>query len=284
MATSIVRQQRRRTRTVATVEDPVRQLFEHRAGMIARQEFVPLGKIIQIHTAAGVLDFRAKGPAIGRLGDGSLDLVDLWPGVPPRYDVTQELCPACLDKCDECKRGKRKCNQGRHSCGGSGKVKTGEKPCACVKRRKRANPNCKKCNGYGALPVMSACKTCDGTGKVKCPLCRGTGKMSTGRKDGSTDRHAASCADCQGYGRKLEAVDQDLAKHLSDSGEYKVLGPIRGLLVLPFLEQQRIPQWWSASYDAQGKPLTLVFRKVQPGAQAVMLGGTLVAQNISGQA
>lgn len=283
MATSIVRQARRRTRR-STPADPIVRLFEYRAGTIQRQEFFPIGRIIQIHTEAGVLDFRTKGPAIGRLKDGTIDLVDVWPGVPPRFDVTQELCPACLTKCDECKRGVRKCNQGRHSCGGTGKVKTGERPCRCVKGRTRPKPGCKTCAGYGAVPIMGKCETCNGSGKVKCPLCRGTAKMSTGRIEGKTDRNAPNCPECQGYGRKLKPIDQDIEKHLADSGEYKLLGPVRGLLILPFLEAQRIPQWWAASYDSSGKPLSILFRKVEPGAQAIIIGGTLVPQNMTGEA
>lgn len=79
-------------------------------------------------------------------------------------------------------------------------------------------------------------------------------------------------------------IEQPIAPHVKEHGGMFVLGPIRGMLVMPLVGDKRMPQWWSASVDTKGRSLTLILRHTAPGAQAAMLGGTIIVHNSTGQA
>jgi hypothetical protein len=261
MATSLLRTSRRAAtskRKTKTSSDPIAQMIAIRAGQVARGEYAAIGRIMQIHTPAGAIDFRLRGPAFGRLNDGTLDMLEAWPGPPVILRSTNDLCPACLTKCDECKRGKRICSYGNQlqTCGGSGKIKIGKK--------------------------RTTCASCAGTGKVECRLCNATGKMSTGKLNGSLLRSAPNCPECEGYGCRLERELVDITPHISTNHDSVCLGPIRGLLIKPYGDgPNSYPVWWSGSADAQGHSLLMVMKKLDAGSRAALLGGILVEQKNS---
>jgi hypothetical protein len=265
-----------------------------RAGMVQRMEYEPLGRLIQIRTQAGWIEFRRnQGPAVGRLSDGSIDLLDPWPVLKDHVEATQELCPDCLAPCDECgdgedgsQTGLRLCTQ----CGGAKEVKAGEKPCGCTKgaRLGAIDPACRECRGGGSLPVMKPCPRCaefpansEGKGQMQCPECLGTKKMSTGHLNGALPtRSGAICPTCEGYGKKLKRTVQDLEKHLvHEPADY--LGPITAFLIKP-IGEQREPEPWTCSADGDGRYLYLVSKEnFAPGTRAAFLGGIAVPQPAS---
>lgn len=270
----------------------IANVMAQRAGMVQRMEYKPVGQIMQITTAAGVLEFRTgKGPAMGRLNDGTLDVVQPWPGLLPKIQSTEEMCPSCLAKCDECDgSGKHICSYGSAAqvCGGSGKVPDGEKPCACVKGKARPNPQCQKCGGRGAIAQFKKCAACDGSGKVSCPPCKGTGKMSTGYLKGAqrvrNQPEPPYCPECECMGVKLIRTPQDLAPHSQETDGVIYLGPIVRIMLKPYVETSQLansipalPQLWYASADSAGNHAYLVsLDKFAAGTRIALMGGIVV--------
>lgn len=262
----------------------VAELIASRAAMIQTLDYEPLGRLIQMQISTGDdakwIEFRRrnKGPSIGRLSDGSIDLVDPWPGLDDRLEATLDLCPDCLAPCDECgETGRRLCTQ----CGGAKEVKAGEEPCDCVKEKGQFDAACTKCRGGGSLPVMEPCDRCEvdgvSTGKMQCPECLGGGKMSTGHLNGALPtRRGPVCPSCEGYGRALKRTAQELNAR-EFAGAYW-LGPIMGFMVKP-IGEQREPETWIASADAQGNYLYLASAgKFVAGTRVAFIGGIVVPQ------
>ena len=103
MAQSVMTRQRTKPKKQDEAAQAVADLIAERAGMVQRLDYEPLGRIIQIQTSAGWLQFRNRGPAIARLADGCIDITEPWPGLKDHTEATQELCPDCLAMCDECR-------------------------------------------------------------------------------------------------------------------------------------------------------------------------------------
>lgn len=264
----------------------VAKLISDRAGMVQRLEYEPLGRLIQMQISTSNdtkwIEFRRrnKGPSIGRLGDGNVDLIDPWPGLDDRLESTLELCPDCLAPCDECgETGRRLCTL----CGGAKEVKAAEEPCFCVRGRGKFDPGCDTCRGSGSVPVMKPCERCEvdgtSTGKMECPECLGGGKMSTGHLNGALPtRRGAVCPSCEGYGRKLNRIPQDLGSLVVEHQGAYYLGPIMGFMVKP-IGEQREPESWIASADAQGRYLYLASTgKFVAGERVAFVGGIVVPQ------
>jgi hypothetical protein len=292
MAKSLMQYSSRRSKREAKSQDGrIADFLAERAGMVQRMEYEPLGRLIQIRTQAGWIEFRRnQGPSIGRLTDGSIELLDPWPVLKDHVEATQELCPECLAPCDECfskptpilvagvnvtvEPGRRLCM----TCGGAKEVKTAEKPCSCVERLGAFDPACTECRGGGSLPVMTACARCQGEGQTTCPECQGTAQMSTGHLNGApATRSGAVCPACEGYGKKLNRTVQNLELHmLHDPADY--LGPITAFLIKP-IGEQREPEPWSCSADGDGRYLYLVSQdNFAPGTRAAFLGGIAIPQ------
>lgn len=265
--------------------DPVDELIEYRAGEIQRMEYEGLGRMLQIQTKAGWIEFRRNmGPTIGRLSDG-IDLIDPWPELKDRIAVTSELCPDCLAPCDECgATGFRLCTL----CGGAGKTKAAEEACECVKAAGAFDPGCKICKGLGSVPRLIECTRCVKSADnkngwlMKCPECQGTTRMSTGHKGGALPtRNGEVCATCEGYGKELKRAPQDLTQHIIQMDGAAYLGPILGFLIKP-IGEEREPQPWKCSADGQQRELFIVSKtNFARGTRAAVVGGIAVPQRFN---
>lgn len=295
----------------------VAEMLSMRSGMIQRHEFEAIGDVMWITTAAVTLEFR-RGymPQLGRLADGTLDLIGPWPGLRPKIQQTKKLCPKCKARCTECNgSGKHLCSYGRGwipiagedryktaaklmnqpppSCGGTGKVVVKKKPCKCAKASVKviegaqplvtmvADPKCKKCGGVGEIPTIRTCRTCNGKGEVKCPKCHGSGRMSTGFLKGTRDFSQPECPSCEATGHTLKRKEQRL-RPLTEKDGVQSLGPIVRMLVKPYhpprAGEPLLPQYWIASADAATRtyPFLISVDKFAPQSRAAILGGILV--------
>jgi hypothetical protein len=260
--------------------DPTAQFLALRAGMVQRMDYEPLGRLIQIQTKAGWLEFRRnEGPTIGRLTDGSIDLLLPWPGLKDHLETTQDLCPDCLAPCDECgETGFRLCTR----CGGAREVVFCYVPCKACGRQTATGAGCPECDGSKPGPEKMICPLCEGSARIKCPECLGGGKMSTGYANGAPySRRGAICPTCESYGKKLKRTPQDLSKHVVEQDGTQYLGPVLAFLIKPTRNEatgeQGEPQPWTASANTAGEPLYLISQdEFAAGTRASFYGGIAV--------
>ena len=293
----------------------ISSLMRVRLGMVARGDYSPLGMITMLNTTAGWIQFpTGGGPALARFDDGAVDLLDAWEweGLPDRYEGTNELCPDCAVRdCPECFPGDKNLEQDTVlACfvvtkndfeaqeTRSVHFEPGERLC-CYGTQTEC------CGGAGVIVSQDdkICPSCEGTGKVKCRKCKGTGHLPSGFKDwdaaAGKSPSGKFCASCGGSGRKRAAIAQNLPHYLAPESFHEpfssagvdcplrgvdgkrltvlrdllYLGPIKAIMV-SFPGGSTQP--WKATADAEGN-FPHIVSNFSPGARAVILGGVLRA-------
>lgn len=170
-----------------------------------------LGRVVALMTAAGGMQFDKNAPAVGLMkGTRQIVFIGEWPGLPDVRVLADAPCPDCSVKCDECEDGKRPCMLA--GCAGSGINSIKRIPCPQCKG-KRPTRRC-KCKGMGDVVAGDKCKGCNGTKKMVCGLCFGTGRRGLGTLKASTLRDAPDCPTCHGQRRKFKSTPQPLAPHI----------------------------------------------------------------------
>jgi len=278
-------QQRKPRRVVSikptkAINPEVVQMMQVRTEAHRRGNYVVLGAISTIETAAGVLRFPTSGstpsgPTIGYVTDaeGKEDfqkfvVLTEWSGLPALIDKTDQFCPACLAPCHICDgKGEKVCEGLR--CGGRGFVPGPEQPCPdCVAKTGKFDPACATCEGYGAIHPAVDCPMCNRTGKMKCSFCRGQGKYSTGIKGGQKDYMAGRCETCNGAQRIVTTTAQPLEPHVNAllpdpaRGPIMAIGPIFSIVVdlthEQFEKQGSAVLVFDISADAHGDQMFLL--------------------------
>ncbi|MFB3813419.1 MAG: hypothetical protein ACE14L_04845 [Terriglobales bacterium] len=225
------------TPTPATAGPPLGEVLALRDRYTRRGDYKLLGRVLCASTEHGFIDYGKAGPVLAQLTDGepgALVLLGAWDGgFPARMKLLTELCPACQTKCTDCDgKGKRLCTR----CGGRGDLVMSHKDCpGCFAKTGKTRRGCKSCGGRGQVPdQLHLCPACKGKKRERCARCEGTGRMSTGYKDGANPRvgEAPLCPECEGHGRKREAVPQPWAPIAAGTLEgYTALGPFLRLLL-----------------------------------------------------
>src|SRR5271157_5307327 len=215
----------------------VRQLIDERHQAEQRGHYEPLGRLLVLETAHGVIQFpiengEGAGPDLAHsvcgdddcdANDNSLLVLGPWRGLPPLRRNSTTPCPKCRHACDICDGSGKKVCEGL-DCGGRGYVLGPLLLCpgpGCRKESGQYKPDCATCATSpvrGQIQEQLECPTCKGfrvNGGVSlmiCSRCRGTGKFSTGRINGSLDWQLPKCKACDGTTFKGTWVAQDLAK------------------------------------------------------------------------
>jgi hypothetical protein len=215
-ATARPRRSQSRARTVrqATYQVPAatQQVLARHDLAMRHQQYEIAGRLESAILDDGRrIEFLKQGPTLA-YSDGELLVLNDWQGLPDLRTLSNELCPDCLAACDECEgKGKRKCQL--TGCGGSGRLLR-----AGVKRKD--------------MHKLPTCPRCNGKGKATCDLCRGSGKMATGKQDGSLDANALDCASCGGQKRKATSTAQTFSLFaIGRLGTLVALGPIQCFVV-----------------------------------------------------
>jgi hypothetical protein len=220
------------------VASELRSMIEVRRQAEQRAHFEPIGRLLYLKTEHGNILWPVDqehgeciGPDVASLVQSAthesgasgewLDLQTLlllgaWLPLPPIRTQSSKPCSKCLHVCEVCNGAKTKqCEQA--GCGGRGKVAIdGQLPCdapGCSAQTGSINPEgCAKCRNTGTMPRLDHCAMCDGTGKMKCPRCRGRGQVATGKLRGSIDWKAKDCPACGGSGWKGAFKPQNAEK------------------------------------------------------------------------
>lgn len=213
------------------LQSPVLAAVELDREAVQRGEYVHLGQLAQIRTAKGRMEWFHDGPHIGALTTRSslhLVLLEGLPALPARRSILDQPCPKCSAVCGQCEGEKQtQCLD----CGGAGS-RPRWKPCICAQNTVTAvlpsavpAAGCLKCGGAGRVDVRQACRLCQGSGQMKCPVCKGYGADGTGRIG------AKICPECHGQGRKIKLEPQDIHEFLmGEKDGFLALGPIVSLL------------------------------------------------------
>jgi hypothetical protein len=270
---------------------PLSEMFAGRDKAVRRGEYEMLGRIMLLRTENGDIDFGTKGPFLGRLKskEAALVLLNEWTGLPDIVSLLPDLCDSCRTTCESCHgKGQRMCMH--LGCGGEGRVILGRGPCSaegCQKQTGKPKHDCSECSGTGAVINQTAeCPECKGTKMQQCPLCQGSGKMTTGRKNGAPRREddyinghpdpERICADCNGQGRKLKREPQPWKDYaLGQLEEYTVLGPVQAILMTA--DQTRDPErnmeYFEFRQDKAGNLAALLVAKPDQTGQSMYLYG-----------
>lgn len=231
----------------------LRQMVELRHSAEQRGHYEPLGRLLYLKTAHGIIRWpadqygEAQGPDVacammplpgdvrrdlpnpvqGEFADwNTLLLLGPWLPLPPIRVNSSTPCPRCRNVCPNCHgEGQKQCEQ--VGCGGLGHVEVpGQLLCTapgCVVETGKINPNgCEKCRNSGMIPRCDPCEMCHGTKVMTCPVCKGSKKISTGKIGGSTDYKAGDCRACHGTGWKAAFEPQNVEKFVN-----AVLDPLK---------------------------------------------------------
>ena len=223
----------------------VRAMLDLRHQAEQRGHFEPLGRLLSLDTAHGVIEFgtqqgEATGPDLASvlitsdipplpepmrqdLWNGSLLVLGAWTGPPALRRNTQVPCAKCRHICDICSGfGKKQCEG--LDCGGRGWIGGKWISCpgpGCHAETGQYKEDCAKClrsEVRGMVREQVVCPMCkgemgpNGFTVMTCSGCRGTKKRSTGRVNGSLDWRLPVCKSCAGTGWKGEFVKQDVGK------------------------------------------------------------------------
>jgi hypothetical protein len=230
------------------------EIFRARDRYARRGDVELAGTVIFLECAQGTISFLGDrpGPMLARLTDGpekgAFVFLEPWDGLPPKVELTEDLCDACRIQCLECKgTGTRHCTAPR--CGGMGTVITQWKACPACESAGKVSRNCQSCGGRGEVPAESyPCPACKGTKVEECGRCRGTGQMATGKKDRRPLENPAgpACEACKGSGRKIQVTAQNWVSFARGKLEgFTIFGPVLALVL-------RKPPAMNESFDDAG--------------------------------
>ena len=280
----------------------VREMIQLRHSAEQRGHFEPLGRLQWMRTEHGLIRFPAVngegcGPDLASSGEGSLSSSDAlivlgrWQGFPPLRVNSSKPCPKCRHACDVCNGGGRKLCE---LCGGQTWQRGKWLPCpgpGCVRDTGGFGPGkikagCATCMGSGQVPEQLPCAMCESSGQMTCTRCRGTGKYSTGRVNGSIDWDIAPlCKACSGtccVGRwekqdEKKFANATLVRHSANSipKTYLVLGPIREFAIRD--PQTLRTRLFDVAPDSAGDLLVLLVPRSprQTPQKAYLVGGVV---------
>jgi len=243
--------------TVRSVMPELNDRIQFTLDILRRQDFEILGRLsfLTIERPNGQresMDFRKTGPMVGQARSANLVLlVEQWNGIPPHVETSEQMCPACLAKCDICEgKGTKVCDGAW--CGGLGY---------------RAEPTGKK-----------ECLMCNGTKVKTCDACQGSGKRSTGlaggeRYDDTRVPPQQRCTSCKGRKR----VNKEVAVTPADFGSRSIgpmiaVGPVVRFTIAP-QEPQRPTLTYDVRADINGDYMLLLLESSAVPCAAYLIGG-----------
>ncbi len=228
-------------------------LLAERREWIRRGYYAVLGTVSLLETERGVMRFpHDTGPTVGYFVDpenenapiNRLVVMSPWEGLPDLREGSDKPCQACLLECDVCDP-------------------TGHKLCEAL-----------KCGGSGTRTDNGKpCDACEGTGRMVCPVCRGTRKAPSGRTPDGSKR----CTDCGGTKFQGKNVPQDLEQFINAKlGTMTVLGPITAMVLLSVSgESGRIVRIFDVERDDAGDYIVLLLEPTSTVTRSYLLGGVL---------
>jgi hypothetical protein len=291
----------------------VKAMLDVRHQAEQRGHYEPLGRLLSLITEHGAIQFpiengEGTGPDIAALlkpeSEGAagvppvadmntLLVLGVWSGLPPIRHDSSTPCPKCRAACDSCDgSGKKQC-QG-FGCGGQGWVPGKWVLCPaenCSGKTGKINPEgCDTCHGAGQITEQNECQMCNGTKVMKCPRCKGSGKIATGYKGGSMPGFDQAkqrtvvppvCSSCKGSAVYEGFEPQDIEKFtnavlVGGRSAYRVLGPITSFCISDF--RGRHTRIFDVVPDVVGDIAVLLV-----GAnKAYMVGGVIRERLMSG--
>lgn len=257
--------------------------LQHLRDIVRTRQFRLIGRLSRVQVVrpegSKILDFRKEGPVLAfAVGSEQIVVTTPWPGIPSKWDDTDQFCSQCLAECDVCGATGKKVCEG-FQCGGSGKVPLPMVMCkadGCLVATKQINPVCTQCHGSGYLIAMGDCKMCGGSGQMTCPVCRGTKKRPTGIQGGSYNHRLPACSGCGGLKFAHTEIPQPLSDYLAARiGAMVALGPIVRFVVESIGGEGTPPKVFDVVADSNGQHMVILLEHEQPGAAMFMIGGTL---------
>jgi hypothetical protein len=222
----------------AEMSAEVRTMIEVRHQAEQRGNFEPLGRLASMETAHGKIDFPSeRGEGVGpdlafllrqmpigdvaspspNVSENTLLVLGVWVGLPAIRHNSKTACAKCRNTCDICQgEGKKQCEG--MLCGGAGWIPGNWIDCpgpGCRKDTGQYKGDCATCahsQSRGQIREKVQCPMCKGTKLMTCSRCKGSGKFSTGKINGSLDWLLPSCKACGGTGFKGTWVKQDVEK------------------------------------------------------------------------
>lgn len=270
-----------------TEGEALQQMLQQLRDVARAGRFTLLGRLsrVQVARSSGndlgvkTMDFRKDGPVIGfAIGTEQIVVTTPWEGLPPKWDDSEEFCPACLSACDVCgATGKKVCEGNK--CGGSGQVPLPMVSCpsaGCLELTGKVKSGCQVCGGNGMFVPKGKCVMCSGTGQMTCSVCRGTKQRPTGIKGGSTNWREATCVVCQGSKFAHKEIPQSVEDYVDARiGPMVTLGPIVRFAVESVGGEGTPPHVFDVLPDSSGRHMVILLESEQPGAGAFMIGGVL---------
>lgn len=306
------------------ISSEVRSMVDLRHQAEQRGEFSPLGRLLSLDTSHGLIQFGTQqgecvGPDLGQADFPPIDgqkismatgllVLGAWEGLPSIRNNSQTPCPKCVRICEVCAgSGKKQCEG--LDCGGRGYTLGKWISCSgpgCHAETGQYKPNCVTCGKSdvkGMVREHAVCMMCkdfrvhpdDTFSSMTCSACRGVGKRSTGRVDGSLDYRLPTCKACAGTTWKGEFAAQDVAKFTNaildplkwqDGKKWPTqtmlaLGPIQ-MFTLKDFGSGRV-RTFGVLPDSAGDYLMLLVPKVLRGHPKAYLVGGVVRESGSGE-
>lgn len=204
-------------------------------------------------------------------------IISPWRGVPPVLDneaTARGQCADCLAECNFCKgSGKIACQS--FGCGGCG---TAHLPVTHFQDDATGVAHCHDASGERAESCPK-CATCEGSGKMPCNVCIGTGKRATGKRDQSIAEYKASnvCPSCNGSGWRTREIPVKLGEFASGAiGSWLEIGPIVAFTVQPPSDSpaRKTVLTYDCKENLEGDPMSLLLSSgTQIPCEAFLLGG-----------